>query len=257
MKLRIENNIFIRTNIVLDARADIWFIHGFGESGMSFIEAFSSPLAKIYNFYVPDLPGFGVTPFLGHNSDIRESCKLLRDLIRKLTSERPIVIVAHSLGGIIGTWLCQSFGEQIISYANIEGNLTEADAFFSGTARDFTSAKEFSCFFISKVFSMLGSSESLHRYYASVRFAQPEALLAWGKSGAAATGETKSGSEFAKLLNKKIYLWGDQSSSDPTRNFLKNNGLPNHCFEGSGHWPMIEKSHDFYTLLESFITKQK
>ena len=62
VEIQIVDQIFIRKSLIASARADLWFIHGFAESSFSFQEAFRSPLAKEFNLYVPDLPGFGVSP---------------------------------------------------------------------------------------------------------------------------------------------------------------------------------------------------
>jgi len=159
--------------------------------GLSFREAFSSPLAEAHNLFVPDLPGFGVSPYQPGRSSLRDSARLLGDLIRKLSPNRPIVLLGHSLGGIIGTWLAAKL-ERVIAYLSIEGNLTRSDTFFSGLAAKAAVPQEFHSYFAGEIYKKMAANLPLQRYYASLRLADPRALLEWGKSGVEATGECRS-----------------------------------------------------------------
>jgi pimeloyl-ACP methyl ester carboxylesterase len=229
---------------------DIWFIHGFGGSGQIFNEAFSSPLTKNHDLYVPDIPGFGVTPPVPGLEGIQGLTSLLGDLIRDVSGDRPIVVVAHSLGGVIGTWLCERFIDKVAKYINVEGNLTEADAYFCGLANDFDSVSGFQRAYEKKVFAMLGDSEAaINRHYASMCSADPRAMLMLGKSGAAATGEAKSGEEFVALNCDKRYYWSEKSTPRQTKTFIEKKNLPDRRFNDCGHWPMIEKAEEFYRAI--------
>ena len=62
MQIQGIDNVFCRVGIQPDAAGDVWFLHGFGASSYSFMEAFDSPLADRFNLYAIDFPGFGVSP---------------------------------------------------------------------------------------------------------------------------------------------------------------------------------------------------
>ena len=51
------NEIFVRHRIKYGGEPTVLFIHGIGESGRSFFDAFGLP--QSYNIIVPDLLGFG------------------------------------------------------------------------------------------------------------------------------------------------------------------------------------------------------
>lgn len=123
MKIICSKNIFVRTHEIESAEADVWFIHGFGDSGFSFIEVFNSCLINNYNLYVPDLPGFGVSPFNLHVSQLSNMADFLKDVIRSISGNRPLVLVAHSMGSIIGTLLCKLLEAQIKLFVSVEGFL--------------------------------------------------------------------------------------------------------------------------------------
>ncbi len=247
MKIAIKNGAFLRLSETAAAKADIWFIHGFGASGDAFREALASPLAAQYNLYIPDLPGCGASPPAAEPLSMRETADLIAGLIGTISAGRPLAIVAHSLGGILGTWLCQTLGKRIKTYINVEGNLTEADAYFTGLAGEYDSAAGFYAAYKSKVFALLAAGgDALHRYYASVLLADPEALWVLGKSCVQATGEKKSGAEFVRLDCPKRYYWGDVSTPPQNREFIARMNLPYKLFPGCGHSPMIDNPGDFY-----------
>ncbi|MBI2083861.1 MAG: alpha/beta hydrolase [Deltaproteobacteria bacterium] len=255
MEILLFENLFLRTSKVRKATADLWFIHGFGESGLSFREAFSSPLARRFNLFVPDFPGFGVSPYQKKFSTLPAVTELFARVIKKFSRKRPICLVAHSLGGVIGTWICERLHSQVVGYISVEGNLTRSDTFFSGLAAKAASPEKFYHDFLREIYRRSGDDESLQRYFASLRFSDPRGLVGWGRSGVKATGDNLSGREFAALRCPKIYFWGNQSAPQESVDFLKAYSLANRCFKGSGHWPMIDQSREFYESVTEFLSR--
>ena len=133
MNIRVEQNVFLRAHETANAQS-IWFVHGFAESSFSFADLFQTPLRDHYNLYAPDFPGFGVSPFQTHGGSIQEASLILLDLIERLSSDDRIFLVGHSLGSVLCTQGAQLKPERITAFVSIEGNLTEADAYFSGQA---------------------------------------------------------------------------------------------------------------------------
>jgi len=131
MAIEIDDNVYLRSARSTANQLDIWFIHGFGESGLSFQEAFASRLTRQYNLFAPDFPGFGASPPGRAGKGLNGSFRVLRSLIDTLSKNRKIAIVAHSMGGILGTWLSRDLGPRVITYINVEGNLTNSDTSFS------------------------------------------------------------------------------------------------------------------------------
>ena len=131
MSIRVEQNIFLRT-LENASNKNIWFIHGFAESSFSFVDLFGTSLRDHFNLYAPDFPGFGVTPHRAQGSSIDEASQVLLDLIEQVSPEGRIYLVGHSLGAIICTHVAQQLTARVAAFVSIEGNLTEADAYFQG-----------------------------------------------------------------------------------------------------------------------------
>jgi len=254
MEIMTHDDVFLRYSKV-EGEGDIWFIHGFGESGLSFVEAFDSPLADKFNLYVPDFPGFGVTPHRPGAETVKDSTEVLCGLISDISKNTPVFLVGHSLGGIIGTWTAERLSNIVRGYVSIEGNLTNADTFVTSLTMGYEDPNAFHELLSGIATSRIDENILFKRFLASLTLAHPSALLTWGKSCVEATGETKSGEEFIALDAKTLYIWGDESIPDITKNFVFENEINNREIKGAGHWVMVDKSEECYrAILEFFST---
>ncbi|GAB4307888.1 MAG: hypothetical protein Kow0090_22420 [Myxococcota bacterium] len=254
MKITALNDVFIRVHKSERALGDIWFIHGFGESSLSFSEAFSSVLCEIFNLYAPDLPGFGVSPFNPDRLHLADAIDTLKMLVREISGDRPLFIVGHSLGGILGTWLSKHLEAQVKGYVSIEGNLTKADTFGTSLTNGFDDPDEFYRFLLDRMYKLAdGSDLPLQRYFASLRLAHPKAMLAYGKECVVATGETKAGREYIALKCPTLYFWGDKSTPERTKLYIEENNINNLPFQNCGHWLMIDNPKRCYSAIREFF----
>ncbi|MEM7105706.1 MAG: alpha/beta fold hydrolase [Bacteroidota bacterium] len=256
MKIKVIDQVFFRCNESDKSKESIWLLHGFADSGLAYKEIFDSPLAKDFNIYVADLPGFGASPIRPAAVSIKQQSILLSQIILKETNkERKVNIVAHSLGALIGTWICQSLKDNINFFFNIEGNLTEADSYFSSKPLQFDSAEKFSESFHEEIFEIAKLEERYKRYYSSLRFAKPEAMMNWSRTSMEHIKDDKCGHEFNKLDCKKLYIWGDVDTPKETQTFIKKHKIPNRLYTNIGHWHMVENSVILYKdLHEKLLT---
>ncbi|MBN1573420.1 MAG: alpha/beta fold hydrolase [Deltaproteobacteria bacterium] len=261
MEIMVHDNTFLRYARAAGkggAVGDVWFIHGFGESGLSFAEAFDSPLTERFNLYVPDLPGFGASPSRKGIETVADSTELLLNLIEGISKDAEVYLVGHSLGGIIGTWAAGSerLTGRVKAFANIEGNLTRADTFATSLTLEYDDPGAFFEFFSGVIVSRLGEGGVFRRFLASLTLSDPGLLLTWGKSCVAATGETRSGEEYAALNIDTLYIWGDESTPDMTKDFIFENNINNREVKGAGHWVMIDKSKECYGAISDFFSER-
>lgn len=258
MKIQTRLNLLIRHNKIDKTKQSIWFLHGFADSGLAYKEVFKSPLKKSYNLYLIDLPGFGVSPLNPGFLSIKAQSNLITQLIQEETADQPKVnIVAHSIGALIGTWVCQNLKDKINYYFNIEGNLTEADSYFSSKPLQFKTANEFVTSFEKEVFELAKTEERYRRYYSSLRFANPEGMRNWSLSSQEYVKGNRCGFEYKNLTCDKVYIWGDVDTPLATQDFIKAEGIPNKLYKGIGHWHMVENSIELYKDIHEKIRKSK
>jgi len=253
-KIKTLNQIFIRHNEIDNSRQSIWFLHGFADSGLAYKEVFESILNNNFNIYVVDLPGFGVSPVNPNYHSIKEQADLLSKTILEETQEK-VNIVAHSMAALIGTWTCQILKGKVNCYFNVEGNLTEADSYFSSKPLKFETVAEFTTSFEKEIFELAKSEERFKRYYSSLRFANPEGMRNWAFTSQKYIKNNKCGEEFNNLNCKKLYIWGDLDTPKDTQKFIKKYQIPNRLYSGVGHWHMSENADNFYSDINEVLKK--
>lgn len=76
---------------------------------------------------VPDLLGYG------EHADDAEQVSLEGQVrhLRALIGNEPVHLVGHSVGGVIASLYAHEHSEDVLSFVNVEGNFTLADAFWS------------------------------------------------------------------------------------------------------------------------------
>lgn len=247
MEIQIIDKLFIRHNSIDTSRQSIWLLHGFADSGLAYQSVFASPLNDHFNIYVVDLPGFGASPIHQDYLSIKSQATLLANIISKETRQQAAVnIAAHSLGALIGTWVCQILNEKINYYFSIEGNLTEADSYFSSKPSAFETARAFANAFEEEIFEKAKTEARFRNYYSSLKMADPEAMRNWGITSREYISGNKCGFEFDELTCNKVYIWGDVDTPIETQTFIKDQSIPNRLYPGVGHWHMLENTVQFY-----------
>lgn len=257
MDIMATGNVFIRHSRPDNPEGAVWFIHGFGESGAVFTGAFASGLADRFSLFAPDFPGFGASPFLPGSASIAASEQILERLIDKLSGDIPVLLVAHSLGGIIGTHTAARLGARMHAYINIEGNLTADDTFVTRLSAGFVDAAAFKRHLIDLFLPRIADDEVLRAWFAELSAAHPEALLVWAKDCVAATGERTAAEEYRALGCRTLYLWGEKSIPKRSLDFLTDTNLAHRGFAGCGHVPMLERPGECWEAVLEFFDDTK
>ncbi len=261
-----DEYLYYRYNDIKPNRQSILFVHGLGDSGLSFEDVFRDKRFSKYNLIVPDHIGYGRSS--GAKDKKRYSydlhVKRLWRLIKRLKLKN-LIVVGHSMGGDLTTLLCQSDKASIIKkYINIEGDITQYDLTISKAAVNANKLKRFDKWFESGlkynvVFKSLGHLRSGRIYYASLSFCRPEALLENAielvKRNNCLDGKFKSeiGKIYSELTIPRVFCYGTKSLSKESIEFLKINNLEVKAFDGIGHCPMTDCSDAFYSFLFEYI----
>jgi lipase len=80
----------------------------------------------------PDLRGYGATASDGlPDITIERQADYVRDAVERNAAREPVHLVGHSVGGVIAADYAHRFPRRVVSFVNVEGNFTLADAFWS------------------------------------------------------------------------------------------------------------------------------
>jgi pimeloyl-ACP methyl ester carboxylesterase len=258
---------YIRHSEILSGRITLLFLHGLGESGQCFQEVFEERQFDNCNIVVPDLIGYGKSSESANGdysfeAHIERLWKIIADL-----KVHDLIVIGHSMGGDIGTLLCASDKkDKIAKFVNIEGGITQYDMFISQEAVKAAEADNFTSWFhdefmTSKVLGDWGQKyPSCKRYHSSLHDCHPEAFLVNARElferNTSLQGEYKSetGRIYCSLSIPKVFCCGGESISSGTIDFLKENELEYQVFDETFHWPMIDKSEEFYSFLYEFVS---
>jgi len=260
--------IYIRHNTLSGTRT-LLFIHGLGDSGLTFEPIFRYPQFEDFNILIPDLLGFGRSSAASGVEDYSFDGHLQRfhQLINDWSLDN-LFVIGHSMGGDLGTLFCESDKRGIIKkFVNIEGAVTQYDLFISGKAVKADDQGKFDEWFKKfvddTVYNQFGQAQSGRDYYASLRFCRSEAFRLNAREivsrNTCLEGEYQSsiGEKFVSLKIPKVYCYGTRSLPEQTLKFLKMNDVNLRSFRDSGHCPMTDNQDQFYQFLYDFVSKEK
>ena len=125
--------------------------------------------------------------------------------------------------------------------------------YFSAQTAEFQKADAFYRYFLDLIYKRAEKSEVYQRCLASVRFASPDAMMAWGRSSGRLGESGTRGFEFVQLKCQKTYYWNMESTPKEAQDFMVKYEIPNRQYTGAGHWPMIETPDKCYSPMDSFF----
>ncbi len=248
----LASGIFLRLSEGGPDRPALVFVHGFGASGASFLEAFEAPDLRPYALYVPDLPGFGESPSLARPRGIQDGVELLLDLVAERAPSAGVVLVGHSAGGLVVTRAAAAIPD-LRGLVNIEGNLTDADNFISGRVAAADDVESWRWAFLEEIREPAERDEAFRRYRWDVSRADVATLKAWALDVVAETGATSGGDRFRALPAPKLYVYGGRSIAPASLAYLERHDVPRLGFPEAGHSPMIDEPARFYAALAEFV----
>ncbi len=230
-------------------------IHGLGESSLCFQSVLSSSLLENWTLLAPDLPGYGQSP-AGRIHSLLDYSALLADWIGA-SEESRLVVLGHSMGGVIGQYLCRRIPDRIAAFVNVEGNLSREDCTYSSPAAVLSERE-----FLESGFDRLivqvaqtGKSDPASASYAtSMRVCDPAQFHASSRELVEVSAGEQLAGEMASSPVPTLYIAGlRERTLSRTLQLLEENGVSWLGFEQSGHWPFIDESARFNTLLKGLL----
>ena len=129
----VEQGMFLRSLPADESLGTLLYIHGLGESGLCFEGSMTHPSLGRWRSLVPDLPSYGKSAWTSEPLSVEGHAEHLEGLLRARGSE-PVVVIGHSMGGVIGTLLSERAPELVRAFVNVEGNISLGDCGFSSRA---------------------------------------------------------------------------------------------------------------------------
>ncbi len=251
-RIGIAAGLFYRSNSAGDGAADIWLIHGFAESSFCYRYVIEAERLTGYRLHAVDLPGFGVSPARPDCGTMADFAGALARAIAERSAGRPVILVGHSLGAPIAVDAMGALGGLVRGLVSVEGNLTAADAFFSGQAIHYVDPGAFKADFHAQIEAYKRLHAAYAGYAISVTLADAQTMWRLGRDVVARSENNALGAAYRALSLPRLYYWGKAATTDETEAYLSAHGLANQRFEAASHWPMIDIPEAFAEMLDGF-----
>ncbi|MDY6951989.1 MAG: alpha/beta hydrolase [Thermodesulfobacteriota bacterium] len=238
------------------------FVHGLGCVRDSFTPCFEMAAFRRHTVAALDLPGCGESKgSQGFSYTMRDQADLVLQWISHLSLGQ-IILVGHSMGGVICQYVAEALGTKAKAFFNLEGNLGPNDCTFSARVAAQTKqafeARGFERFKQElKEATAEDASRGLCRYYQNVVKADPRSYYLSSVSLVKESSEGSLRERFAGLSMDKWYVFGERSVDLATRGFLEAHAIPYFMVPESGHFMMDDQPALFYDMLVEALEKGK
>ena len=262
MQQRLAHGLFIRDHLpAVVAGGDrcrdvILYLHGLGESGLCFEQVMIDRRLASWHQVAVDLPGYGKSPWSDQPIDFACTADRLVDWLAR-SQLPPVVVVGHSMGGVLGADVARRAPSHVRGFLNVEGNISFADCTFSRDAAalelaDFLESGGESL--IDEVYRGGVDDAALRGYYASLRMADRRQLHRDSTELVARSRAETLASESAAVAVPIRYVLGNpRGTGTRSRSLLDASGVRWIAIEDAGHWPYLDQHDAFVDVLSSFL----
>ncbi len=242
-----ERGMVVRELGAAAAPAVLW-LHGLGESGLCFERVLGEPTLRNLRHLVPDLPGYGRSPW----PETPPTLAAVADHLAGWLGDRgegPVAVVGHSMGGVVATLLAERHPEVLRSVVDVDGNLSPGDCAYSGEA----TGHELEAFveegfdrLRARVYA-LGADDEAHRgYWASLRLADPATFHLHALELVELSAAEELAGRLAQLPMPVLYVAGSPGGACARSiELLAAAEVPTLLVGPSGHWPFVDRAAFF------------
>jgi pimeloyl-ACP methyl ester carboxylesterase len=234
----------------------ILYIHGLGESGLCFEGLIRHPELAAFRHLVPDLPGYGRSPWPARTSGLAELADGLAAWLAR-RGESDVTVVGHSMGGVVGLLLAERSRQSLRRLVNVDGNVAAADCSFSGEA----AAMDLASFAAGgfdrlrqRVFEGASRDVALRGYYVSLRLADPASFHRHSRELVELSSREELASRLARLQVPLTYVAGSPGGASPrSLELLDAAGVETRLVAPAGHWPFVDQPDRFVNVLTDLL----
>ena len=246
----------LQVALFISKRTDKWVVclHGLQSDATLFNDLFKQSFLDGYSLLSINFVGFGDSSKPDDFSyDIADQAEIIKLVLTKLNVES-LHLIGHSLGGMVGALLLKPFGNKVLSFANLEGNLVLADCGDSKDVVKYNETEFEDVGYIRLKENIRQSNQKSAPYRsgwletipAKVFYKTSASVIRWSK------GE-KLLKVFSEASVKRMFMYGSQNASkaDIVPEKISKVAIPE-----AGHFMLLDNPEACYSALEDFISKQ-
>jgi pimeloyl-ACP methyl ester carboxylesterase len=170
---------------------------------------------------------------------------------------RPVVLVGHSLGGVIAQLIAERHPARVAKLVDIEGNLSSHDCSFSGKAVAYELEAFIDHGFAERKNALMEAADPpTLRYAEGLAACDPSTYHAYAKPLVRISEEETLAPRLAALPMPVLYIHGQDAQrglSGRSLEMLSRAGVRVAAIGHAGHWPYLEDLGPFVGVLLGFI----
>lgn len=238
------------------ARGTILWIHGLGESALSFEGLLTHPGLEAWRHLAPDLPGYGKSPWTREPLGFEAQAAQLAEWLDLVDPGR-LVVVGHSMGGVVGTLLCERLGDRVAGFVDVEGNVCEDDCIFSKQVADHDAGAWLDHgrgAMFDDLYRKGVEDQPLRTYYASLAMGDPRLFHANAVELVEVSNARTLAARLAALTVPTLYLYGSPRGTQARSvSLLAAAGVQAKSIAEAGHWVFLDQPEAFVAELRRFL----
>jgi pimeloyl-ACP methyl ester carboxylesterase len=240
---------------------EIVWLHGLGEHSQNLDAIASHPALAGFSHVLPDLPGYGRSPWPewgdagDGGGDVPEDLDRLAERLAAWIGNRQPALIGLSLGGVLATLIAERIAVRAV--VDVDGNLSRGDCTFSARAAAYTLDE-----FVAHGFSALraqiyeaGRTDvALRGYHAAMTLASPRVFHHHAVQLIAISEPETLPARLAALGAPALFVAGVPGGICPrSRDLLDRHGVHWIGVEPAGHWVHIDQPDRFAAEVARFL----
>jgi len=260
---------FMRHSSLMPDRKTLLFLHGIGDSSLSYLPFFQTKALTEFNILIPDLLGHGKSSKNDDYSFTLQTETIIKQIMALENQMgfpfNDLILIPHSMASIHAMLICESeMRRQIKGIINVEGSITQYGSFVSEAVFKAVMHKSFDLWFqefkdVTVFCELIKKFPVCRTYYASLLFCHPAAFLQNAleiyKICVSGTGKytNVAGKKYTELDLPKIYCYGDKNKCQESLNFLHEMNLKTKSFGTANHFIMMQCFDEFTQFIIDWI----
>lgn len=253
-----------------NAAGTILYVHGLGESALCFERLMADERLAHWRHLAVDLVGYGKSTWADEPLSVDQHAEQLD----RLTDDRAlgdVVVLGHSMGGVIGARLCERLGDvdrspasggTLRAFINVEGNVSLPDCGYSSRAVKFSLDEWLAGGFdqvLDAIYHHQGESAEVRRAYgASIQMCDPRAYHRNSEELVETSSAETMAQRLAALGTTVAYVHGSpRGTCDRSLELLEQAGIERIRIDGAGHWPFLDQHDAFVEAMAGFLDRPR
>jgi pimeloyl-ACP methyl ester carboxylesterase len=230
---------------------EVVWIHGLGEWSVSFDAIVAHPAFAGLAHVLPDLPGYGRSPWPAAPDDLER----LADRLAGWIGDRRPALIGHSMGGVLAQLIAERVAVRAV--VDVEGNLSRGDCKFSARVASY-SPGEFATHGLAALRADTyerGRSElELRGYHAAMCAASPEVFHHHAADLVALSESDALAPRLAALAAPVLYVAGvPDGICEHSRGLLDHHAIRWVGLEPARHWVYCDQPDGFATAVSALL----